>query len=89
MKQNRIFAYILQKNNINPKNMFFDKKRQCYCVINGESWWRYYIKSNILGISTKEMLYRGYFYEKQILEKLFRLHFDKVNNTIKLVQLHK
>lgn len=35
------------------------------------------------------MLYREYSYEKQILEKLFRLHFDKVNNTIKLVQLHK
>ncbi len=69
--------------------MFFDKKRQCYCVINGESWWRYYIKSNILSISKKEMLYREYSYEKQILEKLFRLHFDKVNNIIKLVQLHK
>lgn len=54
MQANNAFAWILLRNKLNPREMFKDKKKDFYCVKAGNVWWRYYYKSNLLGISSYE-----------------------------------
>lgn len=80
MNANNVFALILLKNKLNPKQMFKDKKRDCYCLKAGNVWWRYYIKSNLLGISQYEKEYTGYSYESFLRERLYQVYFDSSGN---------
>ena len=85
MNANNVFAWILLKNKLDPKQMFKDKKKSCYCIKAGNVWWRYYFKSNLLGISQYEKIYMGYRYETQLRARLYQVYFDGSENISRIV----
>lgn len=87
MRANNVFAWILLKNKLDPKQMFLDKKKGCYCVKAGNVWWRYYIKSNLLGISQYEKIYTGYSYESSLKERLYQVYFDNSGNISSVINV--